>query len=158
MLLWFVATSVLAVRAVFQDARFDYRLLIAGSLLPAAIDVPADHARWAHSLTVAVALLIVVMLVSGRRPIRRLLLGIPIGMMLHLVFDGAFSVNRVFWWPFLGSWGEHRAPELARGWWSLALEALGAVGCAYAWRTFGLSDPRRRRAFAHDGVLVPVQR
>ena len=78
MLLWFVGTAVLSVWYVFTDPRFDYRLLVVGSLLPDVVDVWSRTARWAHSLTVAVGVLAAVMLVTtGRKPVRRLLLGLP---------------------------------------------------------------------------------
>lgn len=158
MLLWFIGWAVAAVWYVFQDVRFDYRLLVVGAVLPGVIDMIGGQARWAHSLTVAVALLAVVMLTTGRRPIRRLFLGLPIGMMLHLVFDGAFSATRVFWWPFSGDWGDVRTPELARGWWNVPMEVAGAVLIAWAVRHFGLRDPDRRRQFAATGQLTPVGR
>ena len=34
MFLWFVGTAIATVRFVFQDPRFDYRLLIVGAVLP----------------------------------------------------------------------------------------------------------------------------
>ena len=106
MFLWFIGTAVVSVWYVFRDPRFDYRLLAVGSILPDVIDLPGGHARWAHSLTVSVGTLVVVMLVTaGRKPIRRLLLALPIGMLMHLVWDGAFASTKVFWWPFTGSWG-----------------------------------------------------
>lgn len=115
MFLWFLGTALVSVYFVFTDPRFDYRLLLVGSLVPDLIDVPFGQARWAHSLTVAVGVLASVMLVTaGRKPIRRLLLGLPIGMMLHLTWDGAFAATKVFWWPFAGSWGEPGA--LAGAW------------------------------------------
>ncbi len=157
MFLWFLGTSVVAVWFVFRDVRFDYRLLLVGSVLPGVIDVPGGVARWAHSLTVGVGLLVVVMLTTGRRPIRRLALGMPIGMMLHLVFDGAFSQTAVFWWPFSGGWGHHRPLESSRGAWDVPLELIGALLVGWVWRTFGLDDPARRRNFVRTGQLTPVE-
>ncbi len=157
MLLWFVATSVLTIWYVFTDLRFDYRPLVAGALLPDVIDAPLGGARYAHSLTVGVGLMALVMLVTaGRRPIRRQLLAVPIGMLLHLVFDGAFAADRTFWWPFLGAIGDEPLPIVARGWWNLGLEAAGGV---LAWRAigmFGLRDRDRRRQFLRTGMLSSV--
>lgn len=154
MLLWFVATSVLTIWYVFTDLRFDYRPLIIGALLPDIVDAPLGGARYAHSLTVAVGLLAVVMgVTAGRRPIRRQLLAVPIGMLLHLVFDGAFANNHTFWWPFLGTIGDEPLPVVARGWWNIGLELAGA---ALLWRSvtmFGLRDPERRRHFMRTGML-----
>ncbi|MDO9174195.1 MAG: hypothetical protein Q7V62_05275, partial [Actinomycetota bacterium] len=148
MFLWFLGTAVLTVHFVFTDPRFDYRLLLVGAVLPDLIDVPFGQARWAHSLTIAVAALTVVMLVTaGRKPIRRLLLGLPIGMLLHLVWDGAFAATKVFWWPFIGSWGDNQVPSLERGWLNLVMEVAGAAMLWWVWRTFGLASADRRRQF-----------
>ena len=158
MLLWFLGTALVSVWYVFTDPRFDYRLLLFGALFPDIVDVPFGNARWAHSLTVAVGALVLVMLVTaGRKPVRRLLLGLPIGMLLHLVFDGAFASTKVFWWPFSGSWGAVRVPSLERAWWlDLAMELAGAGLLRWSWQRFGLGDPERRRRFLRHGTLTEV--
>ncbi len=157
MLLWFLGTAILTVHFVFTDPRFDYRLLLIGSILPDVIDVPFGQARWAHSLTVAVGALALVMLATaGRKPIRRLLLGLPIGLLLHLAWDGAFAATKVFWWPFSGSWGDNQVPSLERGWLNVLMEAAGAGMLVWAWRTFDLADAARRRQFRSYGTLSPV--
>jgi hypothetical protein len=154
MFLWFLGTALVSVWFVFSDPRFDYRLLLVGVLLPDLIDIPFGNARWAHSLAVTVATLVVVMLVTaGRKPIRRLLLGLPIGMLLHLVWDGAFTATKVFWWPFSGSWGNTRVPSLERGWFNIVLEAVGAGILWWAWRRFRLHEPERRQEFLRRGSL-----
>ncbi|HEY4608581.1 MAG TPA: zinc dependent phospholipase C family protein [Ilumatobacteraceae bacterium] len=154
MFLWFIGTAVASVWYVFRDPRFDYRLLALGALLPDIIDLPGGQARWAHSLTVAVGVLLGVMLLTaGRRPARRLLLALPIGMLLHLVWDGAFSSTHVFWWPFAGSWGSVRVPSLQRGWLDVVFELIGAVLLIWMWRRCLLSDRDRRTALVRHGVL-----
>lgn len=156
MFLWFIGTAVVSVWYVFRDPRFDYRLLAVGSVLPDAVELPGGHARWAHSLTTSVGVLVLVMVVTaGRKPIRRLLLALPIGMLLHLVWDGAFASTSVFWWPFTGSWDNVRLPSLQRGWWNIAFEVAGAALLAWMWRRCELADPQRRRALVHHGVLTP---
>ena len=156
MLLWFLGTALVTVWYVFTDPRFDYRLLLLGSLLPDLIDVPAGQARWAHSLTVAVGALALVMLVTaGRKPVRRLLLGLPIGMLLHLVWDGAFASTEVFWWPFSGSWGDVQVPSLERSLWlNLLMEVAGAAMLWWAWKRFDLADPANRTTFLRHGTLT----
>lgn len=155
MFLWFIGTAVVSVWYIFRDPRFDYRMLAVGSILPDVIDLPGGHAHWAHSLTVSVAALVVVMLVTaGRKPVRRLLLAVPIGMLMHLVWDGAFASTRVFWWPFTGSWGNVRVPSLQRGWLNVAFEAGGAVLLGWMWRRCELADPERRIALINHGVLM----
>ncbi len=154
MLLWFLGTAVLTVFFVFTDARFDYRLLLLGSVLPDLIDIPFGQARWAHSLTVAVGALALVMAVTaGRKPSRRLLLGLPIGMLLHLVWDGAFAATEVFWWPFSGSWGDVEVMSVERGWLNVPMEIAGAAMIWYIWGRFGLADRERRQRFVRHGLL-----
>jgi hypothetical protein len=158
MLLWFVATSVLAVHFVFTDPRFDNRWLVVGALLPDLIDVWFGGARVFHSLTGAVAALALVMLVTaGRKPIRTRLIAIPIGMMLHLVFDAAFDDTDVFWWPFTSGFHDAELPVVSRGWWNVPLELVGAALLAWSWRRFGLADPERRRHLVRTGRLTQVR-
>jgi hypothetical protein len=154
---WFIGTAVVTVGVVFRDPRFDYRLLIVGSVLP-ILDGVFGGARALHSVTVSVALLAVLMVAtSGRRPIRKVLLGLPIGMILHLVFDGAWSDTEVFWWPFFGlSFDDPSLAMVDRGWWGVPLEAVGVATCVWLWRHNGLGDGARRRAFLHDGQLDTV--
>ncbi len=71
-------------------------------MLP-GLDVVFGGARALHSITVSIALLAVVMLATKRGSrIRKMLLGLPIGMILHLVFDAAWNDTDTFWWPFTG--------------------------------------------------------
>jgi hypothetical protein len=84
----------------------------------------------------SIAVLALVMLVSlGRKPYRKLLLGLPIGMFLHLVFDGAFTSAEMFWWP-IGGWhfSADVLPVVARGWWNLLLEMVGAAALWMWWK------------------------
>ena len=88
---WFIGTAVVTVWFVFSDPMFDYRLLIVGSVLPAVVDALFGGARVLHSLTFSVVLLVVLMLATpARSPIRRTLLGLPVGTLLYLVFTGAW--------------------------------------------------------------------
>ena len=135
MLLWFAGGAVAIVWAVFRDPTFDVRLLIVGALLPDIVDGPFGGARVAHSIVTAVALLTVTMLATiGRRPLRRRLLAVPIGVFLHLVLDGAFGDARLFWWPMSGlAVPAVQLPSVARGWWNVPLELLGLVLLAWLW-------------------------
>ena len=143
MLLWFVGTAIVTVRVVFRDPSFDYRLLIVGSVLPLA-DIATGGAGVLHTLVFSLVLMGVVMLsTAGRRPVRKLLLGLPIGTMLHLVFDAVWTDPQLFWWP-LGGWSflGLELPEEARGLgWDVALEAVGVVLVVAVWRRSHLGDP-----------------
>ena len=135
MLFWFAGGAVAIAWFVFHDPQFHVRWLVAGALLPDVIDAPFGGARVAHSVVSAVGLLIVVMLATiGRRPRRRRLLALVIGVFLHLVLDGAFATRRTFWWPVSGaSLPTDRLPSIARGWWNIPLELLGVVALARWW-------------------------
>ena len=123
---WFIATAVVTIGFVFRDPTFDNRLLIVGSVLP-GIDVVFGGARALHSITVSIALLAVVMLATKRGSVRRkTLLGLPIGMILHLVFDAAWNDTATFWWPFTGlEFDDVGIPIVDRGFVSVALEVVG---------------------------------
>lgn len=154
MFLWFVGTAVLAVAYVFRDPTFDYRLLIVGALLPLA-DAVTGGAGVLHTLVLSLALMVAVMLATvGRRPVRKLLLGLPIGTLLHLVFDGAWATTELFWWP-LGGWSfeDRPLPEVSRGWLDVPLELAGLAMVAWIWRRSDLGLLAARRAFLSAGRL-----
>lgn len=156
--LWFVASAVLAVKFVFNDPRFDYRLLVVGVLLPDAVDVVFGGARVLHTLAFSVALMSAIMLVTRRGSAkRRRTLPLAIGTFLHLVFDAAFANTDVFWWPFTGaSFGDARLPVAERGAVNVVLEILGLVGIAWIVRRHGLTTDEARRRFWQTGELVDV--
>ena len=154
MRLWFVGTAVLAVAYVFRDPSFDYRLLIVGAVLPLG-DAVTGRAGVLHTLALSLAVMAIVMLSTvGRRPVRKLLLGLPIGTMLHLVFDGAWTRTELFWWP-LGGWSlaDQRLPETARGWLAVLMELAGLAMVVWIGRRSHLADPAARRAFFQGGRL-----
>jgi len=155
MFLWFIGTAVLAVAYVFRDPTFDYRLLIVGSVLPLA-DVVTGGAGVLHTLVLSLILMVVVMLSTvGRRPVRKLWLGLPIGTMLHLVFDGAWTTTELFWWP-LGGWSFEGIPmpESSRGWLNVAFELAGLAMVVWIWRRSHLGDAAARQAFVRHGRLL----
>lgn len=158
MVLWFVASAVLAVKFVFNDPRFDYRLLIVGVLVPDVVDVAFGGARVFHTLTFSVALLALIMLATRRGSSRRRrVLPLAIGTFLHLVFDAAFANTDVFWWPFTGtSFGEARLPVAERGAVNVVLEIIGLLGVVWIVRRHGLGTSDGRRRFLATGELVEV--
>lgn len=152
MLLWFVGPSILIVWAVFRSPAADYRYVALGSVLP-LLEVPFGEPRLLHSLTGAALLLGVVMLgTRGHRLAQRRLLGVPIGVLLHLVLDGAWADTHAFWWPFLGaSWSTSELPILGRGAVNVVFELAGAAACWWGWRRFRLAEPARRELFLRAG-------
>jgi hypothetical protein len=155
MVFWFVGTAVVSVWFVFRDPRFDYRLLVIGSVLPAPIDAALGGARALHSIVVSVAVLALVMAITaGRKPIRRTLLGLPVGMLLHLVFTGAWTTSTVFWWPLFGlDFDDARHPVAARGLWNVPLELAGIAICWWIVTAAGLRDRNARHQFLATGRL-----
>jgi hypothetical protein len=153
-LLWFVGPSIVIVWAVFGSPAADYRFVALGSVVP-LVELPFGEPRLLHSVTgAAVALVLVMVGARGRRLVQRQLLGIPIGMLLHLVLDGAWTDDRAFWWPFLGrSWSHSDLPELGRGGLSVVLELGGLVACWWAYRRFRLDEPERRAEFVRTGRI-----
>lgn len=139
---------------MFRDDRFDYRFLILGVFLPDIVDVFTGGSWVMHTLLASVVTMIVIMLATrNKRALRRRLLAIPIGMFLHLVFDGAFASTDVFWWPFTGGSFDEQLPVAQRWGLNVVLEAIGIVGIAWMWRRFNLSDVRVRRDFLTTGNL-----
>lgn len=160
MFFWFLGTVVVAVWFVFRDPAFDYRLLLVGAVLPAVVDAAFGGARVLHSVTFSVVLLGGLMLAtSGRRPIRKMLLGLPVGTLLHLVVTGAWMNTTVFWWPFGGfSFDGAPHPVAERGWWNVPFEAVGLWLCWWVVKRAELADPERRERFKRTGQLsLPIE-
>lgn len=156
MLLWFAGAAFVGVWVVFRSPALDYRLIMVGAVLPVAEAAVAGP--WVlHTLVGGVVLLLgVVVATPRRRLVRRRWIGIPIGILLHLALDGAFTRADLFWWPFLGvdSLGGSDLPELARPVAVIvALEVAGAGCLAWSYRRFGLDDRVRRQAFLRTGRL-----
>lgn len=154
MLLWFAVTAIVLVAIVFRSGAVDYRTVALGALLP-WIDALLGGPRVLHSLLGAGAMLVIVMLATRkRRLVRRRALGVPIGMLCHLVLDGSFADTNVFWWPVFGlSFGDGQIPELRHPTRSLVLEVIGIGVTLWAWRIFGLDREPARRRFVETGRL-----
>lgn len=169
MFFWFLGTAAITVWAVFRDDRFDYRVLFLGVLVVDLVDAAFGGARVLHSVAASVCILAAVMVLTrrGGAP-RRIWLALPIGMFLHLVFDGAFANSRVFWWPtqaivsrlfstgtvgWLDAFEGAALPSAERGAWNLLLEVVGLALLVHLWRLHGLGDAPRRAQFVRDGRL-----
>lgn len=154
MFIWFAAVSVVLVAVVFRSPAVDYRTVILGSVAP-LLEAALGGPRLLHSVVGAVTVLALVMaLTTRRRILRRRMLGIPIGIMCHLVLDGAFARTEVFWWPVRGlDFAAGQVPELEHLAVSLVLELVGVGVGIWAWRLFGLHQRERRQLFWTDGRL-----
>ena len=153
MLLWFAGAAIVIVWSVFHDTAIDHRLLVAGALLPDVVDVWTGGRWFAHTVLASVLLLAVVMGATvGRRLLRRRLLALPIGTFLHLVLDGMWTDEDVFWWPAFGAtFGGRDLPSLDRGARNIVLELAGLAMLVWAYRRFRLGEPDRRRQLLTTG-------
>jgi len=154
LLIWFLVLAPVLVAEVFRSPMIDYRLVALGAALPLAEVVVGVNVL--HTLVGAVVLMTVVMLTTQkRRLLRRRLLGVPIGLFVHLVLDGSWTRSELFWWPAFGAdFGPSRLPEFDRplvvG---VGLEMLGIAAAAWAYRRYDLSDPTKRSRLIQTGQL-----
>ena len=154
MFFWFIGVGWLLVVAVFQSPALDYRMVMLGSVLP-LLDAVTGGPWVLHTLAASVVALAVVMLATQRRRlVRRRWLGVPIGMFIHLVLDGAWTNTDVFWWPAFGaSFVPDGLPEFDRGALSLLMEVAGIAALIWGANRHGLRDPRARERFLRTGQL-----
>lgn len=155
MLLWFLVLAPVIVAEVFRSPMVDYRLVALGAVLPLAEALFAGP-NVLHTLLAAVAVLTLVMLFTQhRRLVRRRLLGVPIGLFLHLVLDATWTDQTLLWWPGFGlSFGEGQVPELHRGLAvGLVLEVIAVAVGVWAVRRYELSDPTNRSRLFRTGQL-----
>jgi hypothetical protein len=138
-ILWFAGGACLLVWVILRDPRLDYRVLVAGALLP---EVAGVHA---HSVLVSVAALFAVMALT-RGATRRRWLALPIGMFAHLVLDAVWTNTTLFWWPASGwSLEGERLPSLTRPVWVVVTQEVAGLGAAW-WMYHRLRvgpEPRR---------------
>jgi len=129
MFFWFIGTAVASIWFVFHDKKIAYRLVVAGVLAPDAIELFLGHAGPLHSVVTMVAIMAAVMLITyGRKKSRSKMLAVVIGMFLHLVFDGAFTNTKMFWWPLSGlQFGDYALPVFDRGFINIPLEIVGVL-------------------------------
>lgn len=155
MFFWFLGLSFALVLIVFSSPALDFRLVMLGSVLPV---VDAALGPWIlHTLTGAVAALVLVMAITvNQRLLRRQLLGLPIGLFLHLVLDATWTKSTLFWWPFLGTDGVlgvegtelDRSPALI-----FALEIVGIVVLVFLVKRLDLRGSGRDK-FVTTGQLL----
>lgn len=155
MLIWFVVLAPVLVAEVFRSPMIDYRMVIFGSMLPVG-EVVFGGAKVLHTLLGAVAALTIVMLATqGRLLLRRRLLGVPIGLFVHLVLDGSWADQELFWWPAFGTgFGGAPVPETSRSLLVIIVfELVGAGVGFWAWRRYDLAEPANRKRFLATGQL-----
>ncbi len=155
MLLWFAIMAPILVAEIFRSPMVDYRMVAIGALLP-VIEVVAGRALVLHTMLGSVAVLALVMAATqGRRLVRRRWLGIPIGLMFHLVLDGTWTSKALMWWPAFSLSFDEPVPEVARGIAvPLVLEVVAVVAGIWAWRRYELDKSDNREQLVRTGQLV----
>lgn len=155
MFIWFAAMSFLIVVMVFDSPAVDYRMVMLGGVAP-VLEGAVGGPWLLHTLAGSVAVFAAVVVVTrGRRLVARRAIGLPIGLLLHLVLDGTWLSSSLFWWPFGGGrpLGRGRIPEFDHLATSVVLEVVGVVCALFLVRRFELARPDRRREFVRTGRL-----
>lgn len=151
MVLWFAGLSFALVLIVFDSAALDYRLIVAGALVPWLNFVWGDP--WVmYSVFFPVVLMVVVMLAGwGRRLVQRRWLGLPIGVFLHQVLAATWTRQELFWWPAFGIDVDGVRPPVAPTALVIILELAGAAVLFWLYRFLGFDNAGRRERFARTG-------
>ncbi len=152
-----MALSFVLVAVVFDSPALDYRMVMAGSVLPLVELFFAGP--WAlHTLLAPLVLLTVVMLITrGRRLARRRWLGLPIGLFMYLVLEGSWLRTELFWWP---AWGANLnssdLPQLKPLTVLIAMELVGVTAAFWAVRRYSLTNPKHLHQLATTGRLPRI--
>ncbi len=155
MILWFAVLAPVIVAEVFQSPMADYRVVALGALLPLS-EIVFGGPRLLHTMAVAMGLMAVVMMATSRRRLlRRRLLGVPIGLLLHLVLDATWTDAAVLWWPAFGfgfprgaTAAFNRPIEVG-----LLLDGLALAVGYWAYRRYDLDDSANRQLLVRTGRL-----
>ena len=151
MALWFLALSFALVLLVFDSAALDYRLIMAGSLLP-WLDFLWGPPWVMHSVFFPVGMMVAVMLIGwGRRLFQRRWLGLPIGVFVHQVLAATWTSKELFWWPSFGFSLGPNQPSVPPTAVAVVLELIGAAVFVWLYRFLGFHDRKRRDLFRTTG-------
>jgi membrane-bound metal-dependent hydrolase YbcI (DUF457 family) len=133
----------------------DYRFVAFGAVLPVG-EAAFGRAMLFHTLLGAAIVLTIVMLATrGRRLVRRQWLGLPVGLLLHLVLDGTWTSKTLMWWPIFGFRFADPVPEFHRSPpVMILLEVIGIGAGVWAVRRYELNDRVNRDRFLHSGQLA----
>lgn len=177
MILWHLGATVLIVRYVFRDPDMDLRWVLAGSILPDIIDKPiasilfhdtfGTHRIFAHSVLFPMVAFAIVLIVTKRGTgLRRGLIGLVIGVFVHLLLDAAWATPEAFWWPLFGL----EFPRVLDSDFMSLLgrmlsdpivwmgEAAGAAYLIWLWRKYLAEAGAVRRFLKKDGrVEIPAR-
>lgn len=154
MFFWFAGLAFVVVVLVFGSAAVDYRLVMFGAIVP-VVELIWGGPWIMHTLMFPAGVMAIIMIAAtGKRLVQRRWLGLAIGLLLHLVFDGTWRLTTLFWWPAFGTELEvGHAPSLPPWPLTILMELIGIGVLVWAWRRFGFSDDGRRDRFIRTGQL-----
>jgi inner membrane protein len=166
---WHLGLAAAITYVTLGRRRVDYRFVLAGAILPDAIDgllglfvFSGPSGRWiAHSLLAVMAVFVVIVVASkGER--RLAVFGLGVGWLLHLVCDGMWQAPRTFFWPAFGT-DFATSPAEPYSWdliidpaahiWTWAGELAGIALLVWFFVAFRLGEKDRRARFLRDGLL-----
>lgn len=152
---WFIGLSFVIVAWVFASPAIDYRLVAVGAVAPVGEMVAGGP--WAlHTLLAPVMVMTLVMLVfRGKRMVQRRWLGIPIGLFLYLVLDGAWARTELFWWPLFGTTVDAAdLPSWESPFVLVLMELIGLAALGWGIRRYGLTESEAQKLFISKGRLT----
>ena len=170
MIAWHVGAILFLFRWIFQDPKVDVRFLVLGALLPDLVDIPLGTILLsdqigapesiAHTLLAPTLVTVVILLSTRRGRRRRAWMAMIVAWFLHLLLDGMWTADQVFFWPFLGLefpavddfWGGLVERTLSDPWRWVA-EIAGIAYLSWLWRRLDLSRPDARRRVLETGRL-----
>jgi inner membrane protein len=173
MFFWYLGIAALVVYVTLGRRRVDYRFVLAGAVLPDAVDGALCATLLAcrgtgrgisHSLLGVIVVAVVVVVAYRDREKRVSRFGLSVGWLVHLVADGMWQAPETFLWPAFGtafaatpaepySWSVFTQP-----WdhvWLWAGEIAGLAVLAWFVAAFRLYKGARLREFLSDGYLRP---
>jgi len=170
MLFWHVGMTIAFIRYAFRDESMDLRFLALGALLPDLIDTPIailawgtyqTPRLWSHSFLFGTTVMVLVLFVTRRGPVRKRWMLLATGVLLHLALDALWNQPETLWWPFLGSdfaatgfatFGLYAADVLTDPlvW---VGEAAGLAYLVFLWRKSGLQIAEARRKLLMTGAV-----
>ena len=168
MFFWYLGAGCVLLLVTLGPRRIDYRLALAGLVLP-LVDVPIrlifyGHLRlgvhlYAHTFVFALAVLLVIQLtLRGARA--RTWFVVPMAIVVHLLLAGMLGDPVGLFWPLLSTHFTRLGP--GAGLLPLVLpvrgvdvlkEVAGLAALGYISLAFGLQRPGPRRRFLTSGTL-----
>ncbi len=170
MLFWHLGGSLWLFRWIFRDPKVDVRFLLFGAILPDLVDLPlgtllltdrySTGELWFHSLTFPALYMAGVLIYTRRGRRRRAFMAVGVGWLFHLLLDGMWTNQDVFFFPFFDYIPAGEAPFWPLAWeramsdpWRWLKEVAGLSYLAWLWITLDLRSPERRRQVKETGRL-----